>query len=166
MQARSRGRVLCNRQNHQRQRSWLRGFTAESWIDRRVVVKRFWNKVAKSDGCWLWTSVTSRDGYGLFHLDGKHQSAHRVAFVLTNGDIPEGMELHHKCENPVCVRPDHLEVVTHKENMLKSATTKPLEYCRKDLHKMEGHNIMLNAGVRCCRACRYEYNRRRRSALS
>lgn len=75
---------------------------------------RFWAKVQKSAGCWEWTSQC-RDGYGLFSLQGKPVSAHRVSFFLANGEF-DGDVLH-TCDNPPCVRPEHLFNGTHQDNM-------------------------------------------------
>lgn len=76
---------------------------------------RFWEKVDQSGDCWLWTGATNGAGYGQFHLagsDGKRQRyAHRIAYEEAVGPIPEGLTLDHLCQNPRCVRPDHLEPV-------------------------------------------------------
>lgn len=71
---------------------------------------RFWSKVQKADGdgCWVWIAAKNRLGYGLFGFERKSMLAHRVAFVLTYGPIPDGVLLRHRCDNPACVRPDHL----------------------------------------------------------
>lgn len=73
--------------------------------------------LALSDGCWLWTGCVNSNGYGSFHLDGSTQYAHRVAYELTVGAIPDGLEIDHLYRNRRCVRPDHLEVVTHQQNI-------------------------------------------------
>ena len=80
-------------------------------------MERFWNKVNKSDGCWLWDASTKGNGYGQFRIDGKTKWAHRVAYELAVGDIPDGMHVMHLCDNPLCCRPDHLAVGTRKQNM-------------------------------------------------
>ena len=78
---------------------------------------RFWAKVEKTDGCWLWKGCLSRFGYGTFLFRGKGELAHRVAWAITHGAPPEQCLLH-RCDNPACVRPDHLFPGTQKDNAL------------------------------------------------
>jgi hypothetical protein len=79
---------------------------------------RFWTKVDKSGDCWMWTAHRNRDGYGLVGLDFRGvDRSHRVAWRLTYGDIPPGMQVLHRCDTPGCVRPDHLWLGTHLDNM-------------------------------------------------
>lgn len=79
--------------------------------------ERFWHRVEKTDGCWNWTGPLNEKGYGILADEGKHTvRAHRFAFELLVGPIPEGLHLDHKCKNKRCVRPDHLEPVTLQEN--------------------------------------------------
>jgi HNH endonuclease len=82
---------------------------------------RFWKKVKKGDGCWLWTASTNPQGYGKFgvKIGGKNKTAaaHRVSWLLTNGPIPDGKLLMHKCDNPLCVNPSHLELGTTFDNI-------------------------------------------------
>lgn len=85
------------------------------------ITERFWSKVDKTAECWLWTSNRLPTGYGTFHLNGKAERAHRVAWILKNGKIPDGMEVCHVCDNPPCVRLDHLWLGTHAENMADSS---------------------------------------------
>lgn len=79
-------------------------------------VDRFWAKVQKTDGCWLWIAFRNQDGYGIFNRFVE-TSAHRAAWHFTYGPIPEGMRVLHKCDNPPCVRPDHLFLGTQFDNM-------------------------------------------------
>jgi hypothetical protein len=85
-------------------------------------IKRFWAKVIKhQDECWEWTGAKVRNGYGYFAINSERgpshcSAAHRVSWVITNGDIPDGLLVLHKCDNPPCTRPDHLFLGTFKDN--------------------------------------------------
>src|SRR5690554_1231498 len=85
--------------------------------------RRFWVKVGLPDpetGCMEWTASKPR-GYGNFGLNGQVLRAHRISYSLCVGPIPQGLEIDHLCRNRSCVRPDHLEAVTHSENMRRVA---------------------------------------------
>ena len=84
-------------------------------------VARFWRKVDKSAGCWIWTGTRTHQDYGRFFLtypDGKkcQVSAHRFAWADVNGPIPDGIEIDHACHTPLCVNPGHLRAATRKQN--------------------------------------------------
>lgn len=81
----------------------------------RPVTERFWEKVYKTDTCWLWTACRNEDGYGIFRDRGM-KKAHRVAYELLVGPIPQGMQLDHTCHARACVNPAHLRPVTNKQN--------------------------------------------------
>jgi hypothetical protein len=82
---------------------------------------KFWSYFEKSEGCWLWTGPLSKEGYGRTKQAGEWY-AHRASWVLHRGPIPEGLELDHLCRNTRCVNPDHLEPVTHAENVRRGLT--------------------------------------------
>lgn len=83
---------------------------------RPPVEERFWKNVDKSSDCWIWTGSIAGNGYGAIRCNGKQKGAHRVAWMLAHGDIPSGMVVRHSCDNPLCVRVDHLSLGSVAEN--------------------------------------------------
>lgn len=79
-------------------------------------MKRFWDKVDKSETCWNWTAYRDPRGYGRFSIGGIPGYAHRISQEMVSGPIPPGMDIDHTCHNRACVNPAHLRVVSHKQN--------------------------------------------------
>ena len=78
---------------------------------------RFWSKVQRSSGCWLWTGAIGKGGYGNFWDGERYLNAHRWAFEDANGPVPEGLVIDHLCRTRACVNPIHMEVVSCGENI-------------------------------------------------
>jgi len=78
---------------------------------------RLWGRCDKSGECWLYLGTKGGGGYGHISQNGRQRLAHRVSYELAYGPIPEGMDVLHRCDTPACVRPDHLFLGTHSDNI-------------------------------------------------
>lgn len=119
---------------------------------------RFWQRVNRTESCWLWVGVLNEHGYGTLG----NRLAHRLAYELFVAPIPQGLVLDHLCRVPACVRPDHLEPVTHRENTLRGRGQASRQYRRnvcKRGHPLYGFNIKERDGHRACLMCRWMASR-------
>lgn len=143
-----------------------------AWGDERLP-DRFWEKVypEPNTGCWLWGAADTR-GHGVFWLSllKELHYAHRVAWRALVAPIPDGLEIDHLCRQRCCVRPDHLDVVTHRINVTRGdARWNYLAYrddrCRQG-HAFTPDNTRVPAGTdqRVCVMCKRDGGRRRVSA--
>lgn len=108
-------------------------------VHRGTVQERFWQKVNRNSaaGCWLFLAGKDKDGYGKFKADGRHVRAHRYAYEILVGPIPDGLEPDHLCRTPACVNPAHLELVTPRENTLRGSG--PTAVNARKTHCKHGH---------------------------
>lgn len=121
-----------------------------------MIAEIFWSQVEKTDSCWIWKG--GRDRHGVYGRYGG-RAAHRVAYRLTRGSIPRGLEIDHLCNTPLCVNPSHLEPVTRLENMRRRAERQTR--CHKG-HPFTPENTYQWGNHRRCRACQNETTRRYR----
>ena len=82
----------------------------------RIAEDRFWAKVDKSGDCWQWLACGTQDGYGQFWFSGRMMRATHFAVLTEGADVPSGMCILHTCDNPGCVKPDHLFIGTIADN--------------------------------------------------
>lgn len=127
--------------------------------------ERFWAKVEKTDTCWLWTAARSDTGYGSFAFRRDAiRNAHKVAYEMLIGPVPEGLQLDHLCRVRHCVNPAHLEPVTARENGRRGTGLQAIH--AKKTHCIHGHefteeNTYWRPDVhgRSCRTCKRERER-------
>jgi len=132
-----------------------------------VLSGRFWDKVITSDihfykytACWEWTACIHHDGYGQFKLNGKNEQAHRLSYEDKFGTIHEGLEIDHLCRNRKCVNPDHLEPVTHPENVkrglagfINGLIRRAKTHCPQGHEYSKENTYVYPNGKRMCRTC-------------
>lgn len=139
---------------------------------------RFWQKVDKTGPCWLWTGRINENGYGTFSIRHKAVYAHRFAYEVTLGPIPEGLELDHTCHTTSCrlgincphrrcVNPFHLEPVSRRVNALRgnapSALAVRTGFCKRGHPLVESNIYHRKNGHRMCRPCCLDRSRQQRA---
>ena len=110
----------------------------------KTPLQRFEEKIDKSGECWIWTASRNQKGYGLFQADYKRFIASRFAYEVWIGQIPEGMLVCHKCDNPPCVNPDHLFVGTAHDNAMDMVNKGRQNYGHRyktKTHCANGHEL-------------------------
>lgn len=128
------------------------------------MIDRFWSKVDKSGECWNWTGARTAPGWhGMFASDATRAGrtmvlAHRHSWALANGPVPDGLNVLHRCDNAGCVRPDHLFLGTHSDNMrdrsAKGRANNRLWTVCKRGHPFENNTyIHPTTGRRACQTC-------------
>lgn len=141
---------------------------------RPIIQACFWAKVDRGGpvpahrpelgACWLWTGA-QKNGYGRFTIRRRPVYAHRFAYELLVGPIPQGLELDHLCRVTTCINPSHLEPVTHRKNVLRgispAARHATMTHCSQG-HPFDTGNTGWHHGARRCLACHRESERRRR----
>ncbi|MCW2545384.1 MAG: hypothetical protein JWM40_2936 [Frankiales bacterium] len=137
----------------------------------KTIEQRFWPKVHKTSGCWTWTASTNGRGYGQMGRGGRGEGivlAHRVSYELHHGPIPEGLQIDHLCRNRLCVRPDHLQAVDARTNLLRAPGTMTSRNAHKTHcihgHELAGDNLIIERGRRSCRTCKNQRQRDRWNA--
>lgn len=132
---------------------------------KKTAEERFWEKVVKSDGCWIFTGHLNNHGYGTFGITHDDRIyAHRYSYQLAYGPIPEGLVIDHICRTPPCVNPSHMEAVTQRENVYrgKSYLFHPKTHCKHGHELTEGNVYRRpDTGGRQCLTCVTRRNRNR-----
>jgi hypothetical protein len=109
-----------------------------------TVAKRFWAKVHKTiNFCWLWEASCNRKGYGYFRFRGMSWLAHRVAWVLCFGEIPDGLDVLHTCDTPPCVRPSHLFLGNDADNVADKVAKDRHTRGELNSHKLTTEEVLL-----------------------
>lgn len=137
------------------------------------LLDRLESRIEKTSDCWIWKGKVDKTGYGSFGLRdngvSRTRSAHKIVYEVLVGEIPQGFQLDHSCHDPeicfgfcphrLCVNPSHLEIVTPKQNVLRSnglaAKNAAKTHCLNG-HELSGENLYVppnRPDRRYCREC-------------
>lgn len=135
---------------------------------QRILPDEFWARVVPTGFCWEWRGTITHEGYGVVSVLGQQHKAHRRAYELLVGPIPEGLHIDHLCRNRACVNPDHLEPVTALVNARRGFSPPVIAsrrtHCVND-HEFTPENTRICPdGGRDCRTCDRERKRKERAA--
>ena len=128
------------------------GYPRGKWPRPDTTAERFvkFYDEGAPDACWEWKGSRRTTGYGQFSRRGRPDAAHRVAWELVNGPIPDGLTIDHLCRNRLCVNPNHMEVVTGAENSRRGATK---THCLNG-HDMKDAYVYPDGHRRECHVCK------------
>lgn len=138
------------------------------------LVQLFWTRVTKTESCWLYNRA-SKNGYARISVLGYVTQAHQLSWMIANDRfIPKGMVIRHSCDNPTCVRPDHLVLGTQADNMQDMVrrgragrryrnSRSDQTHCKRG-HPLSGENVWTSAaGSRVCKTCSSDRQRAMRT---
>lgn len=128
-------------------------------INHVAHMERYWTPEPNS-GCWIWIGARSVEGYGNY----RGRAAHRFLYEELFGKVPEPLQLDHICNNTSCINPDHLRIVTPRQNWERSAATSRLNALRTTCANGHPYDYREAAGGRRCRLCRNAWSRARYAA--
>jgi hypothetical protein len=127
------------------------------------------DRIDASGDCWVWLGRPKAEGYGQVAFAGINYRAHRFVWQALVGPIPHDLPLDHLCKNTMCVNPDHLQPVTHQENVARSAAVTTKNAAKTECHnghKFTSVNTYFYAdGSRRCKPCHAAYMRKRRRSV-
>lgn len=124
-------------------------------MNEQSLQTRFLDKILVDDGCWRWVGCTNDPrnapgGYGRFGIEGKNELAHRVSYSIFVAPVPKGLCVCHHCDNPSCVKPAHLFIGTHEENMADCSSKKRLGERRGERNgraKLTASDVLIIRGL-------------------
>lgn len=133
-------------------------------------IERLFNRIDKKpSGCWVWTGAVDGNGYGRLRIGGELFCAHRAAYEMIRGAIPEGLQLDHLCRNRLCVNPAHLEPVTHQENVKRGKHPSRTHCLHGHERTPENTYVLKRKGgklMKNCRICHLERAKQKRLSMS